>query len=277
MPVSLRLVGISILVVGVAGCTRGPTPLARVGEHDIRLGDFEPAVVAQTSRPLSEVSPELAASLFETYLEEEVILAAGGERSIDELSPAARSARARELVGSLCPPPPEPDDAQIDAYLATRPTPPPGHEKLRLQQLILPDRDTAETARRRARQGEDFTALSRELSRAPNAAQGGNLGWVERGQLPPEFEAAVFGLAPGDISAPVASNAGWHVFKVIDRRQSGGDATAEARDRARTALAAREAEAARRSCLRNLATDVGVRVFPADAPFPIRNPFQETP
>ena len=113
-----------------------------------------------------------------------------------DLTPTARTARVRELLISLCPTPAPPTDAQVDAYLAAHPDSPPG-ERLRLRQLILPDSSTAQLARDRLRNGESFAALSRELSRAPNAASGGLIGWVERGQLPPEFEAVVFGLAPG--------------------------------------------------------------------------------
>ena len=102
------------------------------------------------------------------------------------------------------------------------------------------------------------------------------LGWVERGQLPPEFEAAVFGLAPGELSEPVASNAGWHVFQVIER-QSPGDAKADLRQQATAELAAQAAEKQRRACLRELGARVGVRVECEGAPFPCRNPFEERP
>jgi parvulin-like peptidyl-prolyl isomerase len=153
----------------------------------------------------------------------------------------------------------------------------PTGERLLLRQLILPDQPSARAAQERARRGEDFAALSRQLSRAPNAATGGALGWVERGQLPPEFEAAVFPLPVKAVSAPVASSAGWHVFQVVDRRTDTAP-DANTLSLARAMLAADTAEIARRACMRSLAARVGVEIVAADhTPFPVRNPFEEKP
>jgi len=243
----------------------------------VTLEEYSSFLTAQTGRPLSDVSPELAAALFERYLEDEVLLAASPAPGDHDLSPTARTARVRELLLTLCPQPPQPSDAQIDAYLTDHPDLDRGGERLRLRQLILPDQATAEVARDRIRAGEDFLTVSRALSRAPNAASGGLIGWVERGQLPPEFEAAVFGLTPGDVSAPVPSNAGWHVFQVMERRGAGSGPDPSVRERVRGQLAAREAEATRSACLRDLATRVGVRVECAGLSFPCTNPFERKP
>jgi hypothetical protein len=251
--------------------------MAVVGGRGVTLGAVTAAITEQTGRPLAETEPELAAALFEAYLEEEVVLAASGDPGDRTLAGAARAARARDVLASLCPPPPPPGDGAVQAYLAAHPEVLPRGERLLLRQLILPDQPSARAAYERARSGEDFAALSRELSRAPNAATGGALGWVERGQLPPEFEAAVFPLAAGAVSAPVASSAGWHVFKVVERR-SGGAPDGATVAFARAALTAAAAETAHRDCLRALAARVGVTVpAAADAPFPVRNPFEVKP
>lgn len=70
------------------------------------------------------------------------------------------------------------------------------------------------------------------------------------------------------------SNAGWHVFQVMERRAGGGPPDAEMRERVRAQLAAQATEAARQACLRELAARVGVRVDCAGASFPCRNPFE---
>jgi hypothetical protein len=266
-----------LVLLPLFACQRGAGRLAMVGSHTVTLDAFSSFVLSQTGRGLQEVSPELAGALFERYLEEEVILAAAATPGASDLTPTARTARARELLVSLCPPPPRPSEAQVDAYLAQHPEPGGDGERLRLRQLILPDQATAQVARDRIRAGEDFLAVSRALSRAPNAATGGLLGWVERGQLPPEFQAAVFGLAAGELSDPVPSNAGWHVFQVMERHAPGTGPDASARDRVRRQLTAEAAETARRACLRNLARRVGVRVDCAGASFPCTNPFEGEP
>jgi len=258
-------------------CRGGPSGLAVVGGRVVTAEEVRSYVATQAGRPAAEVAPELAAALFERYLEEAVILAASPEPSDRDLPPPARSARARDLLPTLCPPPRPPSDAEVDAYLAAHPAPTPAGDRIRLRQLILPDPSSARRARERLRAGEDFAALSREASRAPNAADGGLIGWVERGQLPPEFEAAVFGLAAGEASEPVASNAGWHVFQVMERRAAGGAATSDARQRARGELEAERAEASHRECLAGLAARAGVSVDCVGAFFPCHNPYEGKP
>ncbi|MGE5236482.1 MAG: peptidylprolyl isomerase [Acidobacteriota bacterium] len=229
--------------------------------------------MTQTGRPIGAAAPAVVAALFQDRLEEEVVLAASPDPDDRDLPSAARNARVRELLATLCPKPPVPGDREVDSYLA-RHLPPVTGERLLLRQLILPDEAAARQVRERIRRGEDFVALSRELSRASNAADGGLIGWVEKGQLPPEFEAVVFGLAPGQTSEPVASNAGWHVFQVVQRSTAGTPDPA-ARQRVRAELAARAAESVRRACLQQLAAKVGVEIFCEAAPFPCHNPFEE--
>ena len=66
-----------------------------------------------------------------------------------------------------------------------------------------------------ATQGADFAALATEHSQDPGTAeQGGELGWVTRGQTVPEFEQTVFTLRDGGVSIPVRTEFGYHVIKV---------------------------------------------------------------
>jgi hypothetical protein len=272
-----RAAALVLLLASVEACRRSAGTVAIVGGRTVALAAVSTAIAAQTGTPLAEMSPELAAALFEVYLEEEVVLASADARTDVPLTGAARSARVRDLMASLCPPPAPPSDAETSAYLARHPELQPRGERLLLRQLILPDQPSARAAQERARRGEDFAALSRQLSRAPNAATGGALGWVERGQLPPEFEAAVFPLPAKALSAPVKSSAGWHVFQVVERR-TGGAPDANTLSLARAMLAAETAETARRACLRSLAARVGVEVVVSDRlPFPVHNPFKEKP
>jgi peptidyl-prolyl cis-trans isomerase SurA len=76
--------------------------------------------------------------------------------------------------------------------------------------------------------GEDFAALAREYSEdIGSAAEGGDLGWTNPGQMVPEFENAMASTEVGDISAPVRSQFGWHILEVLERREK--DMTEEMR------------------------------------------------
>lgn len=70
-------------------------------------------------------------------------------------------------------------------------------------------------------QGGDFAAIAKEKSDDPGSAQkGGELPWFGSGRMVKEFEDVAFSLKEkGDISAPVLSPFGWHIVKLLDRKQ----------------------------------------------------------
>jgi peptidyl-prolyl cis-trans isomerase C len=78
-----------------------------------------------------------------------------------------------------------------------------------------------EAALKRARAGEDFAALAREYSDDGSKEQGGDLGFFERGRMVPPFEQAAFELQPGQLSDIVATQFGFHIIKVSERKEAG--------------------------------------------------------
>lgn len=73
--------------------------------------------------------------------------------------------------------------------------------------------------RERILRGEKIGALARLYSDDPgSASKGGDLGFVERGTLYPEFEAAAFNLKSGEVSQVVKTQAGYHIIQMIERR-----------------------------------------------------------
>lgn len=78
-------------------------------------------------------------------------------------------------------------------------------EDERVKAQILTLRDTL------TREGETFAALAERYSQCPTAMQGGVLGWISRGLLFAPLEQALFTLPSGALSAPVATDLGWHL------------------------------------------------------------------
>ncbi|MDX1723315.1 MAG: SurA N-terminal domain-containing protein [Pseudomonas sp.] len=71
-------------------------------------------------------------------------------------------------------------------------------------------------AQKRLQQGEDFAALAKELSDDPGSAtNGGDLGYAGPGVYDPAFEEALYALNEGQVSAPVRSEFGWHLIKLL--------------------------------------------------------------
>ena len=79
--------------------------------------------------------------------------------------------------------------------------------------------------------GTDFADLARANSTDPgSAANGGDLGWFGLGMMVEPFEAAVVTLEPGQLSAPVQTQFGWHVIKLAETRLAEGPTLDEKRD-----------------------------------------------
>ena len=96
---------------------------------------------------------------------------------------------------------------------------------LELPEIASPER--VETVRRRAeslateaRGGADFAQLAASYSNAPEALQGGDLGWRTAERMPSMFLDAVKDLKPGQIAPIVRSPIGFHVLKLVDRRSA---------------------------------------------------------
>jgi len=70
----------------------------------------------------------------------------------------------------------------------------------------------------RARRGEDFAQLAISYSDAGTALEGGALGWRKGSQLPSFAADAIPRLQPGEITEPIRTPSGLHIFKLVDKR-----------------------------------------------------------
>jgi peptidyl-prolyl cis-trans isomerase D len=79
----------------------------------------------------------------------------------------------------------------------------------------------AEDLLKQIKAGADFAKLAEQNSDdKSNASKGGDLGWVMRGQMVPEFEKATFALKQGQISDVVTTNYGFHIVQVMEREDA---------------------------------------------------------
>lgn len=99
--------------------------------------------------------------------------------------------------------------------------------------------------------GADFGALARQHSEDGSANRGGDLDWLLPGDTVPEFERAMQGLKPNEVSPPVKSPFGWHLIQVMERRAAGVTQDRR-RIQARQAIKERKADEAFQDWLRLL-------------------------
>ena len=81
--------------------------------------------------------------------------------------------------------------------------------------ILTPTQAEAEQVLQRLQKGETFTKVAQEVSKDPSAARGGFIGDFRKGDLSdlPEFESALFALAPGTISGVVKTKIGFHIIR----------------------------------------------------------------
>jgi peptidyl-prolyl cis-trans isomerase SurA len=103
---------------------------------------------------------------------------------------------------------------RVDLYHIVKYVKASDEDSKQAQQLAVRIRDSVV-------RGGSFSDFARRYSGdVASAANGGDLGTVERGKFVPSFEAAAFALEPNEISQPVESPFGWHIIQLIDKTSS---------------------------------------------------------
>jgi parvulin-like peptidyl-prolyl isomerase len=123
-----------------------------------------------------------------------------------------------------------------------------GKETVRIKQLLLllpPNANETIKAKmknqalqlhKRVMDGESFDLLIVKYSQGPAAAQGGDVGFIERGTIIPEVEAAAFKLPVGQISEVIESSVGFHIIQVLDKKGAGLKPIAAVREEIKTKI-----------------------------------------
>jgi parvulin-like peptidyl-prolyl isomerase len=93
-------------------------------------------------------------------------------------------------------------------------------EEVRAHHILVPSEGLAKKVLERLQNGHDFATLSRLHSLAPEALDGGDMGYVARGQLPSSLEEPLFDLEPGDVSSVIQTPYGFHIFCVVEKRET---------------------------------------------------------
>ncbi|QLC72500.1 SurA N-terminal domain-containing protein [Pseudomonas sp. LPB0260] len=100
-----------------------------------------------------------------------------------------------------------------------------------------------EGVQKRLQQGEDFAALAKEFSDdLGSAGEGGDLGYAGQGVYDPAFEEALYALGENQVSAPVRSEFGWHLIKLLGVQAPEVPSLASLKDKLVRDLKARQVE-----------------------------------
>jgi len=76
----------------------------------------------------------------------------------------------------------------------------------------------AENLVRQIKNGANFAAVARQFSQGAGAAQGGDIGWIQQGQMAPELNHALVNADTGQVSDPIRTSNGFHILGIRDKR-----------------------------------------------------------
>ena len=129
--------------------------------------------------------------------------------------------------------------AEIKNYLNDQSKNQSAHIRYHLAQILIPfpsnptpkqakaTLNQAKEIRARLEKGANFAAMAAAKSAGPQALKGGDLGWMTGADLPTLFSKVVPSLKVGGLSAPIAGAGGYHIVKLIARKQATGPKATE--------------------------------------------------
>ena len=110
-------------------------------------------------------------------------------------------------------------------------------EEIHAWHILVETKAQADSIYQQLKEGADFGELAKERSIDPSAPNNaGDLGFFGWGKMVPEFQEEAFKLKDGEISRPVKTDYGWHIIKLVERREVDQPPFEEAKEMIRAKL-----------------------------------------
>ena len=140
-------------------------------------------------------------------------------------------------------------------------------ERVRLRQILVEDRESADRALQELSAGVPFEEVARRLSIEPAAGHGGDQGFLAREDLPPAFAETIFDLELDEVSDVVAADYGFHIFQVTQRRPAEAVSVTEAAEEIRLLMRRTAAQEVRLRLVQEARARYNARVYASNLPF----------
>lgn len=227
-PLHRRVRAVAVAVAALlAACAqdappRSPEVVAEIAGEPVLYAEFEAYVEDALGEPGSSLGSDVLSGLFDQFLEERLLLRLALDHGVMTPEAAAGRFARRRAVDRLLASGPEaawqPDEEAVATWYDTHRDRFRRPQRVRLRQLLVHDRATAERALAEIRGGADFAAVARRVSQAPDSLGAADFqGELAREDVPPAFADVIFDLEPGEVSEVVEAEYGFHLFQVTDR------------------------------------------------------------
>lgn len=260
---------VAVVGLAAAGCGRGAAPqapevVARIGGNDVRYEEFGAYVERQLGERGSGLSSDVLSRLFDRFVDERLLADLAVERGLVPAGSDLRVAVDRLLGAEEDG---EPSAAEVETWYRDHEQELERPERVRLRQILVDDRATAERALADIAAGADFADVAKRYSRDPSAAAGGAQGELARDELPPVFADAIFRLEPGEVSEIFEADYGFHLFQVVERLPAAAAPLAAVRDEIRSRLRQQRADLRLAALAAEARDRYNVAVFGRNLPF----------
>lgn len=198
------------------------TVLARVGETEITLGHVVAAHM-EAPQPYNQMPmAQIAGPLLQQLIQQEELsqqfegeTPAATRYMLDntERRIVATDAMMQHLNETLT------DERIQAAYDEAYPDDASGPVEYHAAHILVETEEEAQAIIEQLDGGAEFAQLARDESTGPSGPNGGDLGWFTPDRMVAEFSQAVEAMEPGEVSAPVQTQFGWHVIKLEETRQ----------------------------------------------------------
>ncbi len=202
-----------LLALGACDVVRKDVPAdvaLRIGKEDVHYSAFEAYLRSNVDPNTVDLEGKTLSSLLDQFLDERLLQRLAVERRL--LPPEGDGRLAVELL--LARQEPELAAAELEKYYFDHLDEFRRPDRVRLRQILVYDRPTAEKALAELKRGESFAAVAARFSQDPKAHAGGDQGLLGRDDLPPSFVDTIFRLRAGEVSAIVQAEYGFQIFKV---------------------------------------------------------------
>lgn len=213
-----------------SGKTQGPTVLT-VNNWSYTAADLEKDLGQELRRAPRELQPFFASKdgqkqFLERVARRELLMQEAEKRKLGEQAEVAeqvanlrRELMIRALIQDEIAGKVKVEDKEIQEYFAAHPDEFTG-DTLRLRHILVQSEGEAKEIQGRLAKNESFDELAKKFSRDTNSApKGGDLGYLGREQMLPDFARAAFALKPNEVSDVVKTPFGFHLIKLVDRKK----------------------------------------------------------
>lgn len=142
-------------------------------------------------------------------------------------------------------------------------------ERVKVSQILLTTEPKAVDVweKLRGASEDEFRSMAKIESAGPEAAEGGQMGVFQKGQLPAELETAALSLEPGEISSILESSYGFHILRLDEKYAAEQTSLEDASSTIRVNLLDQKARAVVARRLLDLRESLDWTTYPANLPF----------